>query len=212
MSTKPTNPKDIIGSDKLPLHLVPSTAIAFASLAHLEGACKYGRFNWRSAGVRSSIYVDALERHISRWFNGEDLDNDSGLHHLAHASACINILIDSMVCGKLEDDRPPAAPVGDLIKQSEKLVKLIKEKYADRNPKHYTIADSKQKDNLDQSRHPDSLEPSLRQTDKHPLITIEDLKAHYWKEMPEQERERLKLDYDLIEEELKEYEKSSSQE
>lgn len=44
---KSTNPKDIIGSDKLPLHLVPFSAIAYECLAYLEGALKYGRANWR---------------------------------------------------------------------------------------------------------------------------------------------------------------------
>ena len=55
MSTKDTNPKDAIGSGKVPMHLWPSTATAVGSIALLNGALKYGRSNWRVAGVRASI-------------------------------------------------------------------------------------------------------------------------------------------------------------
>ena len=35
---KPTNPKDIIGSNKVPMSMVPETALAYAALGLLEGA------------------------------------------------------------------------------------------------------------------------------------------------------------------------------
>ena len=70
IDSKPTNPKDLIGSDKLPLHLWPQTATALGAVALLEGALKYGRANWRHAGVRASIYYDAAMRHWGAWFEG----------------------------------------------------------------------------------------------------------------------------------------------
>ena len=69
-TSKPSNPKDAIGSDKLPLHLWPALASAEGSLALLDGALKYGRSNFRVAGVRASIYNDALRRHMDAWFEG----------------------------------------------------------------------------------------------------------------------------------------------
>jgi hypothetical protein len=69
---KLTNPKDAIGSSKVPLHLVPETMRAYAAVAFLEGALKYGTANWRVAGVRTSIYYSALQRHLSKWWNGEE--------------------------------------------------------------------------------------------------------------------------------------------
>ena len=63
MSTKPTNPKDRVGVTKLPIDLVPDSAVAFGALGFTEGDCKYGGFNWALAGVRWSIYDAALERH-----------------------------------------------------------------------------------------------------------------------------------------------------
>jgi hypothetical protein len=46
-------------------------------------------------------------RHIEAWFNGEQQAQDSHVHHLAHAMACMAILLDAEACGMLNDDRPP---------------------------------------------------------------------------------------------------------
>lgn len=144
-ATKDTNPKDGIGATKLPLHMVPPTAVALASLAHLDGALKYGKWNWRKAGVRASIYLDACRRHLSKWESGEELDGDSGLPHLAHALACLNILVDARACGKLSDDRPPSVDLGAYFDELTPHVQRLTEKHADRKPYHYSIADSEVK-------------------------------------------------------------------
>ena len=142
-ATKDTNPKDGIGATKLPLHLVPATALAVAALAHLDGATKYGAWNWRRAGVRASIYLDAVHRHLARWTNGETHDPDSGVHHLGHALACINILLDAEAAGMLTDDRPPAVDLGALIAGLTPDVARIKAKNAGHAPRHYSIEDSR---------------------------------------------------------------------
>jgi hypothetical protein len=142
-SQKPSNPKDIIGSDKIPLHLWPTTASALGSLALLDGALKYGRTNYRAVGVRASIYYDALNRHMNSWFEGQDTDADSGLPHLAHALACIAILVDSQAAGKLNDDRVISANYSEFAKSITPHVARLKEKHSGRNPKHYNISDSK---------------------------------------------------------------------
>jgi hypothetical protein len=139
---KPSNPKDAVGATKLPLDLVPATAIAMASLAHLDGALKYGAWNWRDAGVRSSIYVAAAIRHIQKWNNGEECDADSGVHHLGHALACINILIDSLAVGNLTDDRPPKVDITTFMNMLTHDVKRLTELHADKNPYHFSIKDS----------------------------------------------------------------------
>jgi len=140
--SKPTNPKDAIGRDKIPLHLWPTTATALGSMALLDGACKYGRSNYRAIGVRASIYYDAAMRHMSRWFEGETVDHDSGLPHLAHALACMAILVDAEAAGKLNDDRMIAGGYAALLKELAPMVPAIKARYADRSPKHYTIDDA----------------------------------------------------------------------
>ena len=140
--SKPTNPKDAIGSGKLPLHLVPASLTVYAAMAFAEGASKYGAHNWRVAGVRASIYLAAHERHMSRWWNGEDSDPVTLVPHLASAAACLAILIDAKACGMLNDDRPPAADMAELIRSSEAVVQWVVALNAEVAPRHYTIADS----------------------------------------------------------------------
>lgn len=137
--SKLSNPKDLIGSDKIPFHLWPETATALGSLGLLDGALKYGRGNFRAVGVRASIYYDALRRHVNKWFEGEDVDPDSGLPHLAHALACLAILVDAQAANKLTDDRQYPGGYVDYIASLTPHVKRLKDKYKDRpQPVHYT--------------------------------------------------------------------------
>ena len=138
-SDKPTNPKDILAVSKLPPHLVPSTMVVYAAMAFTEGAAKYGAYNWRDAGVRASVYISALERHLAKWKNGEDIDPTTRVHHLASALACIGIILDADLCGKLTDDRPIPAPVGVLIDAAEPIVQRLQGMFADRTPLHRTL-------------------------------------------------------------------------
>lgn len=107
MSSKETNPKDAVGVKKVPFSTVPSEVIAEIGLAMMEGARKYGRHNYRAVGVRASVYYDALFRHITAWWEGEDIDPDSGLNHVTKALSTLTVLRDAMINDKLTDDRPP---------------------------------------------------------------------------------------------------------
>jgi len=138
--TKATNPKDAIASGKAPLHLVPTSFKAYTALALAEGMMKYGAWNWRAAGVRASVYVSALERHLGKWFNGEECDPKTGVPHLANASACLAVLIDSMTQGNLTDDRPiPQSCLPVLIdKQLPEGVAVLRDQFGTCAPTHYT--------------------------------------------------------------------------
>lgn len=144
---KPTNPKDAIASDKLALHLVSPIVKAYQAISHYLGQVKYGAWNWRGAGARASIYRAALDRHLDAWWEGEENDPADGTPHLANALACIGILIDAKHAGKLIDDRPPSNHKGlaDVRSQFEALMPKIRERYADKAPKHFTIADTESK-------------------------------------------------------------------
>lgn len=115
--TKSTNPKDLLGVKRVPLHLVPGTAMAHVAMAHLDGALKYGQYNWREEGVSVSVYMSAALRHIEDYLNGELLAEDSQVLHLAHAIATLNIVIDAMEIGNLIDDRPTPGPVAELMER-----------------------------------------------------------------------------------------------
>ena len=103
---------------------MPANVLLEAVLVKLHGDFKYGRFNWRETGVRGSIYFDAFIRHVFAWYEGEDEDPESGLHHIAHAITGLAVLRDSMMRGNWIDDRPEPTPniVSEL---NEKAIKII---------------------------------------------------------------------------------------
>lgn len=101
------NPKTQFGAAKIPLHLVPPSAIHALANAFADGAAKYGPYNWREFAISSSVYYAACMRHLFAWWDGEDLAQDSGKSHIDHAMACLAMIKDGQSVGKLNDDRPP---------------------------------------------------------------------------------------------------------
>jgi hypothetical protein len=99
------NPKTAYGEAKPKLSDTPTVGIREMGRVFTGGAEKYGRFNWRDHAVSATVYYDAAERHLMAWFDGEDIDPESGISHLAHVMACCNILLDAQGCGKLNDNR-----------------------------------------------------------------------------------------------------------
>lgn len=142
--TKDTNPKDAIASAKLPLWLLSPIAKAHWAVAQAVGMVKYGAWNWRVAGVRSSIYASAIQRHFDRWQSGEDYDPVDGQSNLGAIMACCAIMLDAEAAGKLTDDRPPSVPVQGTYDQMEAVFKasIERAKAAGMNPTHMTIKDT----------------------------------------------------------------------
>lgn len=124
-ASKPTNPKDAVGIRKVPFSVIPLPVLAELGLAMLEGARKYGRHNYRAAGVRASVYVDAVLRHVSLFWEGEDIDPDSRLSHVTKAIASLTVLRDSMIRGNWVDDRPPRVKDGWLKELNVKAGQII---------------------------------------------------------------------------------------
>jgi hypothetical protein len=101
----PNDPKGAAGALKTPLSLIPPIAMEKVALVHKLGSEKYGAFNWRKTGVCATTYVNAIMRHLNAWRDGEDLDPESGISHLAHIACSCNILLDADYCNTLQDDR-----------------------------------------------------------------------------------------------------------
>lgn len=99
------NPKDVAGSKKCPMHLLPPVALEKTAWAHGVGAGKYGPYNWRAKKISASQYIAAVMRHLNAWHIGQNDDSESGLSHLAHIAATVNILMDACEHGCLIDDR-----------------------------------------------------------------------------------------------------------
>jgi len=144
VTEKATNPKDALGAAKLPLHLVSPIVKAYQAIAHYLGNVKYGAWNYRGAGIRNSVYYAAAMRHLDAWWEGQEDDPVDGTPHLANALACINILIEGKHAGNATDDRPPSqhAALDGIRARFERLMVSIRERYKDKAPYHYTIADT----------------------------------------------------------------------
>lgn len=140
LTSKDTNPKDAIGIRKVPMSVVPSGVLMDLALAMLEGASKYGRHNYRVAGVRASVYYDAAIGHLMDWWEGDDIDADSGLSHVTKAMASLAVLRDAMLQGKLTDDRPPKSKV--FKRDFSPVAGEIIDRYAHVKPHHCTQADA----------------------------------------------------------------------
>ena len=133
-----TNPKDLLGDKKVSLGQISPAALVHESMAMMDGSWKYGYRNWREKKVQARIYIDAALRHIEAWAEGEELAEDSGVHHLGHARACLGILLDAQENGNLIDNRVPGV-FSKVLKRMENWVVNRKKLYENKSvPKSAT--------------------------------------------------------------------------
>jgi len=80
--------------------------LALLELAKIGGfgAEKYERFNYLK-GFRYSLAFDAMMRHALLFWSGEDIDEESGLSHAAHAAWQALCLVSFSLRGLGTDDR-----------------------------------------------------------------------------------------------------------
>jgi len=78
---------------KLRYGLIPPIAEMEMVKVLTFGAQKYSPDNWKNVDDLSR-YVDAALRHISAYRIGEQNDQETGHHHLAHAMCCLSFIVD----------------------------------------------------------------------------------------------------------------------
>jgi hypothetical protein len=74
--------------------LLPMVAIHEVARVLGYGAEKYSARNWVGVSDWRRRYFAAALRHVVRWWLGERLDRESGLHHLACAACCVLFLLE----------------------------------------------------------------------------------------------------------------------
>ena len=118
--TESDNPKAAAGYRKLPLELIPRIALVQeAAVLGLGADCPakaYGRWNWRERPIDAQTYLGAIERHATLWAAGEDLDEQTGVSHLASIRASCAILLDAADAGTLIDNRKPSPETVRILK------------------------------------------------------------------------------------------------
>ena len=86
--------------DKPRFSLVPTSSLRAIVDVLTYGAKKYpSADNWKRVDNAKERYTDALLRHMYAWMDGETLDPESGLHHLAHAGCCVLFLLHFEITG-----------------------------------------------------------------------------------------------------------------
>ena len=87
------------------LHAIPWEALQELGKAYAMGGDKYDDYNFRK-GFDWSLSYDAMQRHAGAFWNREDDDTESGLHHMAHASWHALTLLFFSLTERGNDDRP----------------------------------------------------------------------------------------------------------
>jgi len=93
---------------KIALSLVPFHLLAGCCRVFMGGKIKYAEWNWAKGMAWSSCFDCALRHLFKWWYCGEDIDPESGEHHLDHVFCNLFMLrhyVDNHPDG---DDRPPA--------------------------------------------------------------------------------------------------------
>jgi hypothetical protein len=97
--------KDIIGKTKL--RLLPYKALKAAAEIREYGIKKYKGDNY--AQVPSIEFVDATLRHVYKYLDGQEIDDESGHHHLHHALCSILLAVAVLENDRDEEGRALAA-------------------------------------------------------------------------------------------------------
>lgn len=95
---------------KVPMELLPTIPLVEIAKVLGFGAKKYAPDGWRQGMDWRRVY-GAVLRHMASWEQGEDLDPETGLPHLAHAGCEILFLLEYVKRGLGKDDR--FVPPGD---------------------------------------------------------------------------------------------------
>ena len=90
-------------SGKAEMHQIPSSLNFAVAKTLAYGAQKYEKGNWRK-GMNWTIVYDCVQRHMLKWLDGEEIDEESGLPHLYHVATNVAFLIEyAETCPELDD-------------------------------------------------------------------------------------------------------------
>ena len=99
-------------SEKPKLYLLPPKSIIEIGKVLTYGAEKYDAENWRKVDDLQNRYTSAALRHIFAHIDGEKLDEETGLSHLAHAMCCLLFKLEDELLGESEEERTRETDAG----------------------------------------------------------------------------------------------------
>lgn len=81
-------------SEKPDYSLIPPNALEDVVKVLTYGAQKYDRNNWQHLEDLNNRYFAAAQRHMWALKRGETTDDETGIHHAAHAICCMMFLLE----------------------------------------------------------------------------------------------------------------------
>ena len=102
--------------EKPRMHLLPSKSMFEVAKVLTFGAEKYDEHNWRKLENLQNRYTSGALRHIFAHNDGEQLDPESELSHLAHAICCLLFKLEielENASKENQKERPRKSNVGE---------------------------------------------------------------------------------------------------
>ena len=93
-------------SEKPKMNLLPPKAIVEISKVLTFGAAKYDAENWRKLDDLQNRYTAGALRHIFAHMDGEELDPETNLSHLAHAMCCLLFKLEIELEERTKEEEP----------------------------------------------------------------------------------------------------------
>ena len=100
-------------SEKPKMNLLPPKAIVEISKVLTFGAAKYDAENWRKLDDLQNRYTAGALRHIFAHMDGEELDPETNLSHLAHAMCCLLFKLEIELEERAKKERPRETDVSE---------------------------------------------------------------------------------------------------
>lgn len=97
---------------KAPLSLIDPRFTEEVARVLAIGEQKYGRANWQ--GLKVERLLDAVKRHVLELEKSNDHDDETGLHHAAHAASGLMFIFWLLNNRPESDDRRWGMPVGSI--------------------------------------------------------------------------------------------------
>lgn len=102
--------------------LIPPVALDEIAKVYTYGTKKYSDDNWWKAFRWRKDTYGCIQRHLNKWLRGEQRDDESGIHHLAHVCWNAIALQEFERNGIGQDDRVPY--ILDLMNPEERALKI----------------------------------------------------------------------------------------
>ena len=130
---------------KVSFSLVPMHLMAGVARVFMGGLLKYASFNW-AKGMKWSTCYDCVFRHLLKWwYCGEDIDPESGEHHLDHVLANVFMLRHYTKTYTDGDDRPLDDSIGFAEWMEDLNTRFDEQAYLERNPEIKAIIEERKR-------------------------------------------------------------------